>query len=558
MPEYRDKQFVSDWLRPQSGEYRNAPFIYPRRRVRTFDERETLGPGPTSFVEGRYATTLDRGFIKNLITKDMTKQFASPKRQRLNFQFNPNDIEQAVQMRSDVYLPILQDPSQYAQPMSAVATFGFQLLFDRTMEVGRGKGRGGTTDLMGDVDPAEAVYQIGVLSDLQVLYSIIGQGFSNDFIGQQLETIKQQARVEANEEFSSDDAGYAQALADIESASVSTFQGSANLGNNAFLIPMPVRIVFSELFMVDGFVTGTTVRFTKFNTNMVPIQASVGISMNAMYIGFAKQETFLTVQLDNIEENIRRDRIEKQEDDREVLNAVKQSARRFVFACDDSGEWLAGLGKDDELLPIANYAVEVAPAELKVGFKDAKTQGDNDKVLQLFQSGKSFSVSYEYFLDVYGPYDTLNVSAREASAKRSTQPKVGIFSALNVTATDEKSWKHIRSNSIRREDGPGANDNVSNNPLSGSPGDYYTKYFVVNLKAKVRAGGQTIELNEWKALRGDQKFYLEKDLTWPSFDQPYFIPQGSSTSTATAANTGTVSVIRRDSVNESGRLIGGV
>lgn len=563
MPEYRDKQFVSDWLRPQSGEYTNAPFIYPRRRVRTFDERETLGPGPTSFVEGRYATTLDRGFIKNLITKDMTKQFASPKRQRLNFQFNPNDIEQAVQMRSDVYLPILQDPSQYAQPMSAVATFNFDLLFDRTMEVGRGRGRGGTTDLMGDVDPAEAVYQIGVLSDLQVLYSIIGQGFSNDFIGQQLETIKQQARVEANDQYTSDDAGYSQALADIESASVSNFQGSANLGNNAFLIPMPVRIVFSELFMVDGFVTGTTVRFTKFNTNMVPIQASVGISMNAMYIGFAKQETFLTVQLDNIEENIRRDRIEKQEDDREVLNAVKQSARRFVFACDDSGEWLAGLGKADELLPIANYAVEVAPAELKVGFKDAKTQGDNDKVLQLFQSGKSFSVSYDYFLDVYGPYDLGALALQDSMSKKPRiaelgVEKVGIFSALNITATDGESWKKIRSNSIRREDGPGANDNVSNNPLSGSPSDYYTKYFVVNLIAKVRAAGTTIEVNEWKYLRGDQKFYMEKDLTWPTFDQPYFIPQGSSTSSATAANTGTVTVVNRSVVNEGGRLTGGI
>jgi fermentation-respiration switch protein FrsA (DUF1100 family) len=70
-----------------------------------------------------------------------------------------------------------------------------------------------------------------------------------------------------------------------------------NFGNSAFLVSLPVRIVFSSLFMVEGYITSTTVTFNKFNANMVPTQCSVGIQMQALYIGFARKDTFLTLTL---------------------------------------------------------------------------------------------------------------------------------------------------------------------------------------------------------------------------------------------------------------------
>lgn len=70
-----------------------------------------------------------------------------------------------------------------------------------------------------------------------------------------------------------------------------------NFGNSAFLVSLPVRIVFSSLFMVEGYITSTTVTFNKFNANMVPTQCSVGITMQALYIGFARKDTFLTLTL---------------------------------------------------------------------------------------------------------------------------------------------------------------------------------------------------------------------------------------------------------------------
>jgi hypothetical protein len=70
-----------------------------------------------------------------------------------------------------------------------------------------------------------------------------------------------------------------------------------NFGNSAFLVSLPIRIVFSSLFMVEGYITSTTVTFNKFNANMVPTQCAVGIQMQAMYMGFAKKDTFLTLSL---------------------------------------------------------------------------------------------------------------------------------------------------------------------------------------------------------------------------------------------------------------------
>lgn len=70
-----------------------------------------------------------------------------------------------------------------------------------------------------------------------------------------------------------------------------------NFGNSAFLVSLPVRIVFSSLFMVEGYITSTIVSFNKFNANMVPTQCSVGITMQALYIGFARKDTFLTLTL---------------------------------------------------------------------------------------------------------------------------------------------------------------------------------------------------------------------------------------------------------------------
>lgn len=531
MPDYRSNQFVSDWLRPQAGELTNAPFSYPRRMVRYTDV------DPSTGQVTRYTKKLDRGFMRNLMTDSMVANTvgdtSKSKKQRFNFQFNPQDIEQAVEMRSDIYFNILQDPAQYAQPMSAVATFNFNILLDRTMEVGNGaSGRSGeeekkyapTTDPFGTLNPASDVYQFGVLSDIQVLYSIIGQGFSNDFIQDQLAQIKLQAFNDVGANKSLDETAKAVKRQEIESMTPANFAGSSNLGNSAFLIPMPVRVVFSELFMVDGFVTSTNVRYTKFNTNMVPIQASIGLSMNALYIGFARQDTFMTVQLKNTANEQQRLQSEQVGAQQELLNAAVQSANLLVFACNNDYNW-ADYANQSIRSFTYNGENGVGPRGIKIGFKDARAQKDTDKVLELFKNGASFSFSYAWRLQVRGAYDSKALAdvdlknIRKYTASVSNKPVIGDFSGTQ-TATDAKTWETIRSKNYKRTDSTDSQSlkNLSSGPLPDpvSGDGYGDKYYIVYVEVKVTIGSYTSTKSEFYVLKGTDQFKYETNMNWPN------------------------------------------
>lgn len=552
MPDYRGNQFVSDWLKPDklNPEWTNAPFNYPRRTVRYTEV------GENGEVE-RVAKELDRGFVRSLVTETLTStgQVKSAVKSRFNFQFNPQDIAQEVSMRQDIYLPILQDPSQFSQPMSAVASFNFDILLDRTMEVANGAGIGGgaidspeekrlipPSDPFGNVTPVVDVRQFGVLSDLQVLYAIIGQGFSNNFIEDQMEQIRLQAKGDILSDTSLDDASKSAKLNEL---ATSKFDGQVNIGNSAFLIPMPVRVVFSELFMVDGFITSTSVRFTKFNTNMVPIQATIGLGMNALYIGFARQDTFLTVQLKNSFDS-QQDQIKALIGAQsELLNAAIQSANTFVFACDKSESWLNGLGTDnDGKIPIKNYVVDdEVRRELKTGFKDAKSQGDSDKILQLFNSGATMSVSYSWKLKIWGDYSTKAAADVDVKSKSPTKKQCGQY-ADTKTASDAKTWEEIRSESYRDSTSGRRNEDEdeiipirdSSLYLTGAPDDYDNKYFVINLSISVTVGSQTMNFETWQSLKGTDKLYYENQIMWPnpngmggrSSSKPYKLPPGET------------------------------
>lgn len=530
MPDYRGNQFVSDWLKPDklNPEWTNAPFNYPRRTVRYTEV------GENGEVE-RVAKELDRGFVRSLVTETLTStgQVKSAVKSRFNFQFNPQDIAQEVSMRQDIYLPILQDPSQFAQPMSAVASFNFDILLDRTMEVANGAGIGGgaidspeekrlipPSDPFGNVTPVVDVRQFGVLSDLQVLYAIIGQGFSNNFIEDQMEQIRLQAKGDILSDTSLDDASKSAKLNEL---ATSKFDGQVNIGNSAFLIPMPVRVVFSELFMVDGFITSTSVRFTKFNTNMVPIQATIGLGMNALYIGFARQDTFLTVQLknsfDSQQANIN-SLIGKRE---EVLTATTASANYFVFACDDDKDWQKGIAIGTPGTPIVRYAnqqydTDYTDVEFKIGFRDAKSQGDDDKVLQLFKSGASLTMSRSWSLNVYGPYTSQSAAINDVNKKvisnssiASGVKRVGYYTDSRTDSSADD-WKEGRSRSVR-SDHP-ATDNLSTDKLQYNAGNS-SKYFVVNFKVSLTANDVTVDLEDWQALQGSDVYRYDHIVGWP-------------------------------------------
>jgi len=154
--------------------------------------------------------------------------------------------------------------------------------------------------------------QIGVLADILVLDTITGQGISKDMIdlasqrtqeAVRTDITTREERIKSLLEGDDNETEVAVEREDIkklqEKVSSLSEQYNLNIGNQAFLNPLPFRVLFSSLFMIEGVATSVEVQYQKFSANMVPTQCKVIINMYALYIGFAQRDTFLTKNLES-------------------------------------------------------------------------------------------------------------------------------------------------------------------------------------------------------------------------------------------------------------------
>ena len=378
------------------------------------DTRRNLGGGDDY--------TVQRGFIRSLLTEVPDLAGTIPNR-RFFFQFNPERIMRSVSVSSGLMNPLLQDPSQFSMATPGNATFSFDILLNREMEVNNAPAH--QRNALPGTGDYNTPGRIGVLADLTVLDSIIGQGISQDTVAalaklQSLSSswdttdtssgapvpgttdtstattttttttaldpaattftaVGTSASVAATYTgvwqsatsgsgngatftvtktgsgttytgvttvtITNGGTGYqvgntitisgavlggatpandltltvggaittitgtppATTTTDVESNFISIDQATraftSIIGNSAFLVSTPVRIVFSSLFMVDGFIQGSAVNFTKFSKDMIPTMCAINITVEAKYIGFAKKDTYLTETLKTARNN---------------------------------------------------------------------------------------------------------------------------------------------------------------------------------------------------------------------------------------------------------------
>jgi len=268
----------------------NQKFIYPRRAVRTISS------------DGDVRTKeLKRGYIRNITAPENKMGLPTTK---CAFQFNPQYLVQSVSQNTTILNFLQQEPGQYAQPIPGNVTFNFDLFFDRSMELNQ------PTAGVPPVNPEDpwnaAPEHVGVLHDIGVFFSVIGVGLSEAMKDVARNTLERRLTAEINaqtlaqsEDSTSTVSPEEQLASKMEDAD--TFL-KYNVGNTAFLLPLPVRIVFSSLYIVEGLVKDVTVTFTKFNAAMVPMQATLNILFEAKYIGFAKKDTFFTNVLADYED----------------------------------------------------------------------------------------------------------------------------------------------------------------------------------------------------------------------------------------------------------------
>ena len=229
---------------------------------------------------------------------------------KLDFQFNPSELSRSVVARTDTQLWINQSPSQLLQPGIGDMSFSWQMLFNRESEVQKGEVLGSQRELEGfasrldefsaknKAGSDEAAQELGVLADIAILDRITGQSISPEAIQYAQERYDRMVISGAiTEEDAVDEENSVIDLAGGEGEDVSKLM-DANVQNSAFLIPNPIRVVFSENFMVDGYVNSVTVSFKKFSTQMVPTVALVDVSMHAIYQGFSRYNSTFTTILD--------------------------------------------------------------------------------------------------------------------------------------------------------------------------------------------------------------------------------------------------------------------
>lgn len=304
----------------------NPAFIWPNAGTRN--------PANGSTVDTK------RGYMR-MITEGYggaSEDVKKLSQRRFHFQFNPDVLMRSVESTQGTQYWMNQDPAQFINPIPGNANFAFDFILNREAEVASRSYRNGRE---GPIVPADrntsvlpgnffistnqagygpptgvlkpnadsnysqpSVVDVGVLADLFVFDQIIGQGMNqgvvNAFKNKTSELIDAyNASIDTTKEQTADGEDKQVTSPSITKDDVAKLNNflTGNMSNSAFLIAQPVRIVFSSLFMVEGFITNSQVVFNKFNPSMIPTQCTVSIQMTAMYIGFATKNTFLTTTL---------------------------------------------------------------------------------------------------------------------------------------------------------------------------------------------------------------------------------------------------------------------
>lgn len=336
---------------------RNQDFVsygkLKNERTNIVENKPFLWPGPNTTNIGGETKSLVRGFMRSILYHTIgtgtTAVDTAASGIRLNFQFNPEYIQRDVTQSPGAVNPLLQNITNLTQPVPGTAQFNFTITFNREHEVAMGgdfarraafnfaENEGLALKLLDDPS------MVGVMHDLAVFDKIIGQGISTELVQtllkftEKADKLKPKDTDESEETTAFDATEYEKGL-------------NANIGNSAFLNPLPVRIVFGDLFMVEGFVTGSAVAFQKFNRQMIPTICQINCNLSALYFGFAKKSAFLTDNLKNWYEAELGINEQTKKDTATAEQVVANMLQKFQYVINSSTEGL--LGEDDYNLDI--------------------------------------------------------------------------------------------------------------------------------------------------------------------------------------------------------------
>lgn len=428
MTSYRDNSFHElheDLTGKSDGVSRNRPFAYPGPTQRNLNK-------DGKFEESK---VMQRGYIRSIPTKVYGIQQPVMK---ASFQFNPSALQQSVQAQADTLDLIRQDPSQYSTPKPGNTNLAFNLKFDRSHELNNYKEN---VDYGNDRKNvwSRGPEMVGVYHDIDALYRVIGQGAYAETHQYLKEVVRRRGVLSLNDSTGStvgDWVGGAAGGTDIQGDDDEGFTFDDSLeyligngaegglfNNTAFLVPQPVRLVFSSLFVVEGYVMASNVTYSRWTPSLVPIMADVSLTIDAKDIGFSRPKMLLTSALEvaakNAEQEVQEQQDAQQEAVTEALSMIRSAqvgiidlTERERFGVDDDwGNTNNGKGLGHVLWHLDNRWVDGSTE--KEGrpwshlFKSCYLTGQGDgheKLKSYFEDGTIKSITMRYNVELYGPY----------------------------------------------------------------------------------------------------------------------------------------------------------
>lgn len=486
----------------------NQLFVYPNNQIRVADAK-----GPRNL-------TLKKGYMRSMITSNSGTAVGIRKCQ---FQFNPTTLQQSVSANTSMLNFLQQDPAQYAQPIPGAVNFSFTLFFDRSMEVNNASNAvvSNPNDVNSDLWRDNSPGQVGVLHDLSAFFGVVGQGLNKSQLEYMQGVLEDTVIAEAN----ASDAEDAKTQGEKALGGVQGFL-EINMGNSAFLLPVPIRVVFSSLYIVEGMVTNTTVAFTKFSSTLVPMQCSVTVTMEAKYIGFAKRKTFFTDVLAQREQAQLEEKAEAAARKKEIVDAFAAACKKVDIS------WFKVVDKfyTDEGKTANEIIASAQQARLGTSFPSAK--GNDTAITDLLESGTNTAVLVKGSYKVYRTSE--NMTKYTGSSGRFQGSLSQYLASTDVEdlvinadlepvggfleAKSKKQWELLRSRGL------------SKTVFKREPGDYGTDpanfWYIINAQVtiSVRLDGELITASGevWKlvgpGLSWDEKVTVLP--VWPNIVVP--------------------------------------
>lgn len=393
----------------------NPLFIYPGD---TYVNLGSKGTGPQR-------VKVQRGYIRRL-TEFYAKMENPPTifNRRCNFQFQPDTIVRSVAANAyETQFFFNQEPAQLSVPIPGQASYSFKLLFNREAELVSKKFRTGSGlqnvnvgaivnrlnnnpeyFINNKYDPSW-VCGLGVLADIMVLDAVVGQGFNQEMLNIVKQTLNARA---ANPPVVDPSTADDQDKENTETITTPTWNWSddalnPNLGNSAFITPVPIRVVLSKWMIVEGFITSMNVNFHKFTKDYIPSQASVEVQMQALYIGFEKEQTMLTatIPVSGTSASGVPDSVGPTEKNQNILEQTQQGIDSFFKSAEDQSG-LFGTNDRDSLNDIVftnstqrfEFKMDLAETSTGESFRN-QYEGDGNS------SGGEVTFFYDAVIKIY-------------------------------------------------------------------------------------------------------------------------------------------------------------